>query len=138
MNIFKWFTAGPAGAAKVLDAGIKGLDKLVLTPEEKLDYMKTLGGQWLEVQNVMLHETSVQSITRRFLAFFIILPYVLMTCSAVAVWPWRADYSKFIFDVLGGDFGWMALGVMAFYFGTYMLQRVLPGAGSAGGGKTGA
>lgn len=122
-----FFVAGPDAASKVLDAGIKGLDALVFTDEEKATYIKSLGDQWLKLQEMLGEETSIRGVTRRILALLVLVPYVGLNLLAAGVYLWRADYASFLFNVANGQFGWMALGVMAFYFGPYMIQRMLPG-----------
>lgn len=125
MNLLKWFASGPAAAEKVLDAGIRGLDALVFTEEEKAAMQKTLGDQWLEVQKVMLGETSIQAVTRRVLAVMVMASFTGLVLGAAAAYLFNQDYAKFLLELAESQFGWMALGVMGFYFGPYMIQRML-------------
>lgn len=126
MNLLKWFASGPDAAEKVLDAGIKGLDALVFTEEEKAELQKRLGDQWLDVQKVMLNETSIQAVTRRVLAVMTMGSFTGLVLGAAVSYPFAKEYAAFLLELAQSQFGWMALGVMGFYFGPYMIQRMLP------------
>lgn len=125
MNLLKWFASGPQAAEKVLDAGIKGIDALIFTDEEKAEMQKKLGEQWIEIQKVMLGETSIQSVTRRVLAVMTLGSFTALVLGAAVAYPFAVEYAKFLLDLAESQFGWMALGVMGFYFGPYMVQRIL-------------
>ena len=126
MNLLKWFASGPEAATKVLDAGIKGLDALVFTDEEKAELQKRMGDQWIEIQKVMLGETSIQAVTRRVLAVLVVGSFTFLVIGAAFAYPFAQTYAAFLLDLAQSQFGWMAMGVMAFYFGPYMIQRILP------------
>lgn len=121
MNIFKWFNAGSDAAAKVLDGAVRGLDALVYTDEEKAEMRKKLGDQWVEVNKILTEETTVRSVTRRIMAVSIVFPFVGLITAAAIAWPFNQEYSKFLLGLADGNFGFMALGVAAFYFGPYMM-----------------
>lgn len=125
MNLLKWFASGPQAAEKVLDAGIKGIDALIFTDEEKAEMQKKLGEQWIEIQKVMLGETSIQAVTRRVLAVMTLGSFTALVLGAAVAYPFAVEYAKFLLDLAESQFGWMALGVMGFYFGPYMVQRML-------------
>ena len=125
MNLPKWFASGPQAAEKVLDAGIKGIDALIFTDEEKAEMQKKLGEQWIEIQKVMLGETSIQAVTRRVLAVMTLGSFTALVLGAAVAYPFAVEYAKFLLDLAESQFGWMALGVMGFYFGPYMVQRML-------------
>lgn len=126
MNLLKWFASGPAAAEKVLNAGIRGLDALVFTEEEKSKVNERLSEHWLEVQKVMLNETSIQAVTRRVLAVLVVGSFVLLVLGAAIAYPFAKEYAQFLLELAESQFGWMALGIMTFYFGPYMIQRMLP------------
>lgn len=125
MNILKWFASGPEAAGKVLDASIKGIDALVFTEEERAERMKGLGDQWIEVQKVMLGETSIQAVTRRVLAVVTMGAFTALVMCAAIAYPFSKEYASFLLELAQSQFGWMALGVMGFYFGPYMVQRMM-------------
>jgi len=123
MNIFKWFVSGSDAAAKVLDAGIKGVDALVFTEEEKTEAKQKLLSQWVDLQKSMGEETTVRSVSRRIIAMLLIVPFVLLIMMSAVAFPFNEVYAKFLLELASGNFGFMAMGVAAFYFGPYMLGR---------------
>lgn len=124
MSFFDWFRAGPQAAEKVLDAGIKGIDALVYTDEEKAGARQKLLDQWIELQKHLGQETTVRSITRRVIAFASTGAYILLILVAAIAYPWWTDYAKFLIDLAEGKFGWIVLTVVGFYFGPPMIQRM--------------
>lgn len=126
MNILKWFSSGPEAAGKVLDAGIKGLDALVFTDEERAELNRKLGAQWLELQKVLGEETTVRSVTRRMLALLVVCPFVALVLGCAAAYPFDKEYAKFLLELAQSQFGWLVMGVAAFYFGPHMIQRLMP------------
>ena len=125
MNLLKWFASGPEAAGKVLDAGIKGLDALVFTDEERAELTKKLGDQWIELQKTLGQETTTQSVTRRVLALLVVIPFVLLVLTAAVTYPFNVEYAKFLLDLAESQFGWLTMGVAAFYFGPFMISRML-------------
>lgn len=124
MSLFsKLFSSGPDAAGKVLDAGIRGLDALVFTDEEKSAAKQKLSDTWLETQKVLQAETSIRSVTRRIIAFAVVFPFVLLILLAAAVYPFQPEYSKFLITLAEGQFGWLVLTVATFYFGP-MVGRI--------------
>jgi hypothetical protein len=109
----------------VLDAGIRGLDALVFTDEEKAEMHKKLGEHWLELQKVLGQETTTQSVTRRVLALLVVVPFVLLVVCAAIAYPFSQPYATFLLDLAQSQFGWLTMGVAAFYFGPFMIQRML-------------
>ena len=125
MNILKWFASGPEAAGKVLDAGIKGIDALVYTDEEKAVARQQLSNTWLDLQKALGEETTVRAVARRVIALLFIVPYVIMTMTAAALYPFLPEYSKFLIELANGQFGWVVLTVVGFYFGPYMVGKIL-------------
>lgn len=117
MGIFDWFKAGPQAAEKVLDAGIRGIDKLVYTDEEKAEARQRLVDNWLELQRTLGEETSVRGITRRILTFLTVLPYTALVIASAVCYYFNQAYAKFLLDVAEGNFGIIVLTIVVFYFG---------------------
>lgn len=124
-SVFGWFTSGSSAATKVLDAGIKGIDAIVYTDQEKAEARQKLMDAWLETQKTLQSETSVRSVTRRVIACAIIFPYVALVIAAAAVYKLDPEYAKFLILLANGQFGMMAAGVGVFYFGPYMIGRAM-------------
>lgn len=125
MNILDWFRAGPEAANKVLDAGVKGIDALVYTDEEKAEAKRQMVAQWIDLQRTMGEETSVRGVTRRFIAFASFIPYVLLILIACVVYKMDPEFSKFLMEVAEGKFGWIVLSVVGFYVGPPMIARAM-------------
>ena len=123
MNLLQWFSGGADAAGKVLDASIKGIDALVYTDEEKAVARQKLADQWLELQKALGEETTVRSVTRRVLAVLVVVPFVMLILAAAAIYPFSIEYAKFLLELASSQFGWLVMGVAAFYFGPYMLNR---------------
>jgi hypothetical protein len=125
MKLTDWLFAGPKAAEKVLDGTIAGIDKLVFTEEEKNDARKEALAMWLKLQEMMGEETSVRGMTRRILAVMVVGVYIVLSLLSVAVWPWMKDWADFIWEVANaGQYGWMTLTVVVFYFGPYVIERM--------------
>lgn len=123
------FITGAGKAGKVIDTmadGLtQGIDKLILTEEEKLDYSKQAAELWLEMQRVTATENTARSLTRRYIAVAVAYSWLL----AIGVW------------VAGGIGGWTStvsaagaavtemnmpvITVFFFYFGGNAAQRLI-------------
>jgi len=110
----------------VLDAGIRGVDALVFTDEEKAAARQKLIDTWIDTQKALQQETPIRSVTRRIIAFAVIFPFVLLVLAAAVAFPFAPDYSKFLLELAESQFGWLAVGIATFYFGP-MVSRILPG-----------
>lgn len=124
MSIFDWFSSGPKAAEKVLDASISGLDKLVFTDEEKAELKQKVGENWVAAQKVLVEETTVRSVTRRAIAVIALTAFTLLVLAAAIAFPMDAEYAKFLLSLAESKFGWLVVGVGAFYFGPHMLGRL--------------
>ena len=126
-NPFKWFQSGSEAAEKVLDAGIRGLDALVFTDEEKLEFQRKLADQWIKLQETLGEETTVRGVTRRILAVLFSGAYLLLSTAAVVMYAFSTEYANFIWEVCNGQLGWITLAVAGFYFGPYFLTQMFNG-----------
>ncbi len=125
MSFIDWFKAGPDAASKVLDAGIKGIDALVFTDEEKSAARQKMVDSWIDLQKSLGEETSIRGVTRRALAFAVVLPWLTMNIAAAVIYPLYPTYSAFLMDVAEGKFGYLVIGVMMFYFGPFMISKAM-------------
>lgn len=125
MKLTDWLFAGPKAAEKVLDGTIAGIDKLFYTEEEKSDAKAKYLEMWLKLQEMLGEETSIRGMTRRILAVMVVGVYVLLSLFSVAVWKWDQAYADFVWEVANaGQYGWMTLTVVVFYFGPYVIERM--------------
>lgn len=124
-DIFGFLGSGPRAAEKVLDGAIAGIDKLILTDEERQDFMAKLGQNWLELQKMLGEETTVRGVTRRILAIMCVGTYILLSLASVVAWPFWKEYADFMWEVANaGQYGYITLAIVAFYFGPYFLQKL--------------
>ena len=123
MKLFDWLLAGPKAAEKVLDATVSGLDKLVLTEEERHDMTLKAGEHWIELQKLLGEETTVRGMTRRILAVMCTGVYILLSVGSVVVWKFDKAWADFMWEVANaGQYGYITLTIIAFYFGPYFLK----------------
>lgn len=124
-DAFGWLSSGPKAAEKVLDAGIRGIDALVYTDEEKAVAHQKLMDTWLKLQEQLAGESTVRAVTRRILAFIFAGSFVTLNLAAAVVYFWNDAYAQFLFNVADGQFGIATTLVVGFYFGPHMLQRLV-------------
>ena len=128
MKFFDWIFGASSAAEKVLDSTVSGIDKLVYTEEERADARTTALDAWLKLQAMMGEETTVRGVTRRILSVMCIGTYILLSLLSVAVWTFNKAYADFIWEVANaGQYGWITLAIVAFYFGPYFLQKLVEG-----------
>lgn len=126
MNLFSWLTVAPKATEKVLDGAISGIDKLVYTDEEKAEARTKYLETWLELQKMLGEETSVRGITRRILAIMCVGTYIFLSLFSVAMWKFDKAYADFIWEVgNAGQYGYITLTIVAFYFGPYFLEKLI-------------
>lgn len=120
-----WFKSGPEAAGKVLETGMKGIDMIFYTKEEKAIAQQKLADTWLALQDKLGQETTVRSVTRRVMAILVMAPYVGLILGAAAAYPFHVEYAGFLLDLADGKFGWLVVAVGGFYFGPHMIGRTL-------------
>jgi len=123
MGLFSIFKAGDA-AEKAMDGIVKGVDALVLTDEEKIQYGQRATELWLKIQEAIREEGSIRSLTRRYIAIAAIAAYLLLALVAAAAFPFDAKYSAFLLSLMDSKLGWLVIGIGGFYFGPHMLGRI--------------
>lgn len=110
-------------AGKLLDAGIAGFDKLILTEEEKLDASREMAKLWLDTQKVLQNETSPRSMNRRYVAWSIIsLVWLCVVVSIVLACMGENEKVAAIQSIaeaylIGEGF----IAIIVFYFGTHVI-----------------
>jgi len=126
--MFSWIT-GLFGSSSntVVETAAKGiyngLDALVFTDEEKAQSRQKQADTVIAFAKIAYDQNSIRSITRRWLAFLVVGPTMLMIIVAAIAYPFAAEYSKFLFEVVGTLIPW-AGGVLMFYFGPHLLSAV--------------
>jgi hypothetical protein len=107
----------PKGAEKVLDAVVKGGDALVLTAEEKLQYQQEAMRLHLQIVEKCANESTPTSLSRRYIAFTILFPWVILNLGGSFL-----DIPRWI--EAASTFEMPSLAVVAFYFGSHVAKNL--------------
>lgn len=117
---------------KVIDGISSGIDKLVLTDEEKLDYKKDAFGLWLKMQKALGDENSVRSKARRAIALITLFLFgfaflVALIHAMVGFWL-NIDTTPLINQIIelatAFSLGELTICVFVFYFGKGIVDRL--------------
>jgi len=129
------FITGADRAGKVIDKVgdglVKGLDMLVLTDEERLQYSANAGKQWLEVQQVLAQENTARTLTRRYIAVAIIYSWLIMILATFCLALWEVlkkgalTNSMALFTIIGTVMGTTVIAIIVFYFGPTGISKIL-------------
>jgi hypothetical protein len=109
MGVLSWLASSAKASDKVLDALVKGGDKLILSEEERLDYGKDAGKLWLKIQEATRDENSVFS---------------KLCIGAAVMFHFDQEYARFLLEIAESKYGWLVIGIGGFYFGPHMLGRL--------------
>jgi len=140
MNPFKWITGlfGSSDSAdnvleKAADGIYNGLDKLFYTDEEKAEGLAKGRALFLDFAKVAYDQNSIRSVTRRWLAFMVMGPIMLIVIlsaifygigifflDTVDDYNTGVEYAKFLFDMVIMLAPW-GTGVMIFYYGPHLI-----------------
>jgi hypothetical protein len=124
MGVLSWLASSAKASDKVLDALVKGGDKLILSEEERLDYGKDAGKLWLKIQEATRDENSVRSVTRRLIALITISVFSKLCIGAAVMFHFDQEYARFLLEIAESKYGWLVIGIGGFYFGPHMLGRL--------------
>lgn len=112
--------------AETVKSGVGMLDNAFYTDQEKAANSLKMTDTWLKIQKAIADENSIRSITRRILAWGILVNFLIIidvgVYLVVAGNTNKVNALKtFIIDT---KMGWMALSVVIFYFGYYGIQAI--------------
>lgn len=111
---------------KTFDTVASGIDKTFYTKEEKADMMKKLTELDFERLKLMYSENTTRSITRRWIAIFIMALYSILTISGIIVFGLgNTELATFIKDLLLGDLGTAFISIIIFFFGNYVINNLI-------------
>jgi len=99
---------------------MQGVDKLVLTEQEKAEMMPAIRDSFVKFADIAYDQNSIRSITRRWLAFLVVGPTIILYVLAALSYGVSIDYAKFVFDMAKELTPW-AGGVLVFYFGPHLI-----------------
>ena len=128
MAWYNFFSDAPSKAIDLvsdISGGVMaGLDKLVLTKEEKADIQREAMKIWLEVQKVTAGESSIRSVTRRMLAVAFIAVYLLHIVGGSIVYQFNKEYAAHLFKT-AGSLNTVVMTIVIFYFGYYAVNSMI-------------
>jgi len=107
---------------QVVDATISAGDKLFFTNEEKADYSKGIADAQIEYLKSTIGESSIRSLTRRWLSMAIMFVFLFLILFSVAVRWWDPEYARFVFSV-AREMLTLVMMVAGFFFGGYMVKN---------------
>ena len=127
MGFLDWLRTAPKvvdTAANVVNSGVKGIDALFFTDEEKSDASRKLYELWLETQKIVRDENTVRSMTRRGLACMIMGLFLLLILMAAVCWPLMSEWSGALIK-MAGILSNLVMAVAIFYFGPYAFSAYI-------------
>jgi hypothetical protein len=128
--MFGWlkslFSAPKLGdtAANVINSAVSGIDKLFYTDEEKAENAQKAFGLWLKAQEILIHESSIRSITRRYLAVMIVGVFLFLILLAAGLFAFGISSAKDVFQC-AKSIANLVFMVAIFYFGYYGTQQII-------------
>ena len=111
-------------AANVVDAGIRGIDALFFTDEEKSESSRKTYELWLETQKIIRDENTIRSMTRRILACMIMGEFTLLLLMAAVAWPFMPEWGKMLLEI-AKSLSNLVIAIAIFYFGPYAFSAYM-------------
>lgn len=115
-------TAVEAGK-NITDGIISGIDALILTEEEKIQYNQKGMGIVLEFWDKVAKENTEQSKARRELSKMTFTVFFTMLLLAIAVYKFDVNYAKFILEI-AGSISFIISAITIIYFGPHQISKI--------------
>lgn len=111
-------------AAEAVKGGISMLDNAFYTDQEKADNANKAYDVWLKLQMILANDNSIASVTRRFIALFLIGAFTFLIVFAALIYKFDKDWAIFILKVIiDGYLGYLVLAVVGTMFSFYGLGK---------------
>ena len=123
-GFLKGILSAPKIASEIVTGGVRALDALVFTEEEKAKMSQKTFETWLEVQKAIAGESTVRSVTRRILACMIMGTFLGFMVAGGGLFYWFPEWSAYMLS-LAKQLSTLAIAVGVFYFGTYGIGQYL-------------
>lgn len=124
MGWFSWIKR--INPQSIIDNVSNGIDKLVLTDEERLDFNKKLIDANIDFVKLTQNENTTRSITRRYIAILIIVVYLILTLTSVVFYGFgEVAIATFILGILTSVLGTAFISVIIFFFGSHVVNNVM-------------
>lgn len=122
MGILSFMAGNSSAASKVLDAGIAGIDKLVLTDEERLDFNRKTQETYLEIVRITATESTAQSISRRMICLPVVYTWLILVVLSALLSVIGAESAEAVGDAVD-TMSIPALASIGFYVGRHMITK---------------
>jgi hypothetical protein len=129
LNPITWFKTSEKaadGALSIIDGVKSGLDALILTEEEKIQYGQKGFDLQLQFLKLNMDQNSLRSKARRELAKAIVYFNLFMITVIGILWKIDPLWSKFLMELMiGMKLGVAFVAIIVFYFGYYGVQGII-------------
>jgi len=123
-GIFKKSDKDKLSPEKVFDTISSGIDKSILTRQEKAGVViKTLNTQ-LEWFKLTANENTVKSKTRRYIAVMFVAVFLLLLVFSAAIYKFDKDWAAHVWE-LSKTIAPYVGAISIFYFGYYAVNQVI-------------
>lgn len=131
MGFFSWLSSGTKAAENATDIAkqattgiISGIDALILTDEERIQYKLKGVDQILDLWKTFGTENTEQSKARRDIALSVVKVWLALILMAVGTYGFNEEMASFIFKVIG-SINWLVGMIAATYFVPHQLQKII-------------
>lgn len=107
----------------VADAAMKGIDSIILTEEEKVQYSQKAAELHLEITKIIATESTPTAVSRRIIAMMVLAPFVLLKFISVITYLCGEYGDASYINNLSSDFEYSVLAVVTFYFGSHIVKN---------------
>ena len=115
-------------AADTIKTGTSMLDNAFFTDQERAVAAQKFTETWLSIQDKIVSENSLSSITRRVLAYMVMGTFLGLIIFACMIWKWDPEWSAYVLHVLREtEIGVLAVAVGTTYFVYYGYQQIKRG-----------
>jgi len=123
MNLFKMMLGGNDAAGKMLDAGLKGIDAIVYTDEEKAQAQQKLMDGWQALEMKRAESGTGTAINRRIIswAVVIVILFNFQIAVVLAIMGWHEPIQSILLLTEKFFVGEAFVSVLVFYFGPHLL-----------------
>lgn len=112
---------GGAGTANdAVKAGMRGIDALIFTDQEK----SAVNEKFREWMLRYYEATQPQNIARRLIAVIVVMLWALMNVAAIITYFFDPEASKFIFQVIHEVINAPFITIIGFYFLTHSIRAI--------------
>ena len=112
--------------ADTVKSGVGMLDNAFYTKQEKAENAVKMQDVWLKIQQVIVAENSIRSVTRRILSWGIICLFLFLILAACAIWKFDPKWAEYIKDtIIETKLTYLAMIVGFFYFGYWGVSNII-------------